>query len=366
MRVRRQSRTWLAVSIAAGLATGIAALLSACSPVTKKEEAKTLEFLTEPLVTDIYTADPSAHVFNGKLYIYPSHDVESEVQKNGAAGAGFDMRDYHVFSMDNIDAPVRDHGVVLSLEDIPWATKQLWAPDVAEKDGRYYFYFPAKDQEGLFRIGVAVGDRPEGPFVPDPEPIANTYSMDPAVFQDADGSYYMYFGGIEGGQLQHWIGGVFSTEPFVPTSDQPAIMPRVAKLADDMRQLAEIPRNVELLDKNGQPIKAGDKDRLFFEAAWVHKYNGKYYFSYSTGGTHFIQYATGDNPYGPFTYQGKILEPVLGWTTHHSIVEFNDRWWLFYHDSELSGSTYLRNMKMVELTHKPDGSIETLDVWLAD
>jgi hypothetical protein len=93
----------------------------------------------------------------------------------------------------------------------------------------------------------------------------------------------------------------------------------------------------------------------------VHRYNGKYYLSYSTGDTHFIVYATSESPYGPFTYQGRILEPVLGWTSHHSIVEFDGQWYLFYHDAQLSGGqTHLRNMKVTPLTHRADGTIDTI------
>jgi len=128
-----------------------------------------------------------------------------------------------------------------------------------------------------------------------------------------------------------------------------------------MTELAENPKEVLILDENGESIKAGDNDRRFFEAAWMHQYNGKYYLSYSTGDTHFIAYATGDSPYGPFTYQGNVLEPVQGWTNHHSIVEFEGKWYLFYHDTELSGETPLRNIKMAELTHLPDGKIQTIN-----
>ena len=107
-----------------------------------------------------------------------------------------------------------------------------------------------------------------------------------------------------------------------------------------------------ILDEKGKPLTAGDNKRRFFEASWMHKYRGKYYFSYSTGDTHFIVYATGDSPYGPFTYEGKILKPVLGWTNHHSIVEFKGKWYLFYHDTQLSGGqTHLRNVKVVELKY---------------
>ena len=133
-------------------------------------------------------------------------------------------------------------------------------------------------------------------------------------------------------------------------------------MTDDMLGFAETPRDVLIFDKNGNPLLAGDNERRFFEAAWVHKYNGKYYLSYSTGDTHKIAYAIGDNPYGPFTYRGVILKPVLGWTNHHSIVEYNGKWLLFYHDSSLSGGkTHLRSVKVTELQYKKDGSIKTID-----
>ena len=136
-------------------------------------------------------------------------------------------------------------------------------------------------------------------------------------------------------------------------------------MAADMLSYAETPKEIELLDKEGNPILQGDNDRRFFEAAWMHKYKGKYYLSYSTGDTHKIVYATGDNPYGPFTYQGVILQPVIGWTNHHSIAEFKGKWYLFYHDSSLSdGQTHLRSVKMTELTYNPDGSIVTIDPYL--
>jgi hypothetical protein len=318
------------------------------------------DFLTAPLVSDIYTADPSAHVFDNTLYIYPSHDIESGIPQDDL-GSHFAMQDYHVFSMNDINGEVTDHGVALSVDDVPWAKRQMWAPDAAYRDGTYYLYFPAKDEEGVFRIGVARSNSPTGPFEPEAEPIEGSYSIDPAVFQDTDGSYYMYFGGIWGGQLQRWETGEYMPTDEYPADSLSAISPKIARLADDMISFAEEVTEVEILEENGEPLQAGDNERRFFEAAWVHKYQGTYYFSYSTGDTHYIAYATGDNPYGPFTYQGVILNPVLGWTNHHSIVEFQNQWYLFYHDTELSGGqTHLRNIKVTELTHLPDGSIETI------
>ncbi|MDU0354130.1 glycoside hydrolase family 43 protein [Paraglaciecola aquimarina] len=320
--------------------------------------------ISQPLVENIYTADPSAHVFNGKIYIYPSHDIEGGIPFNDN-GDHFDMQDYHVISMDSLDSPAVDNGQALHVKDVPWAERQMWAPDAARKGDKYYLYFPAKKADGMFQIGVAVSDSPVGPFTAEPEAIKHSYSIDPAVFEDDDGEYYMYFGGIWGGQLQNYRNHTYNADLTEPADDEPALGPIVAKMADDMLEFAEAPTEISILDENGQPILAGDHDRRFFEAAWMHKYNGKYYFSYSTGNTHFLCYATGDSPYGPFTYGGKILEPVLGWTTHHSIAEFEGKWYLFYHDSSLSGGiTHLRSIKMAEIKYREDGSIITLKPYI--
>ncbi len=327
-----------------------------------------------PFITHLYTADPSAHVFDGRVYVYPSHDRETGVAANDN-GDQYDMADYHVFSAGSLDPPhegaVTDHGVVLRAEDVPWASRQLWAPDAAARGGRYYLYFPARDREGVFRIGVAVGDAPEGPFAPDPEPIPGSFSVDPACFVDDDGEAYLYFGGLWGGQLQCYQGGgggeaVFDAAWLGPRepagAGEPALSPKVARLAPDMRTFASAPRDAVILaPETGEPLRADDHDRRFFEAAWVHRRGGTHYLSYSTGDTHYLAYATSAaGPLGPFTYAGRILEPVLGWTTHHSVAEFAGRWWLFYHDCELSGGVdHLRNVKVREIFYDADGKIVT-------
>jgi len=313
------------------------------------------------LVPDDYMADPAVHVFNGKVYIYPSHDREGNIAENDN-GDHFDMKDYHVFSMVDIEnGQVTDHGVVLDVKDIPWAGRQLWDSDTAHKNGKYYLYFSLKDKTDSFRIGVAVADKPEGPFIPQGDPIRGSYSIDPCVFEE-NGNYYMYFGGLWGGQIQRYRDNKALEAAVIPADNEPAITARVVKLSADMLQFAEEPRPVVILDKDGKPLTQGDNNRRFFEASWMHKYNGKYYFSYSTGDTHFLCYATGDNPYGPFTYQGVILTPVVGWTTHHAIVEYKGKWYLFHHDSVPSGGkTWLRSLKVTELEYNSDGSIKTLE-----
>ena len=190
--------------------------------------------ISKPIVTHLYTADPSAHVFSDKIYIYPSHDIDAGDAFDDL-GSHFAMEDYHVFSMDNISGHVTDHGMALHVDDVKWAERQMWAPDANEKDGKFYLFFPAKDYDGIFRIGVAVSDKPYGPFIPQDEPIKGSYSIDPAVFKDDDGSYYMYYGGIWGGQLQRWRSGVFngnqpeSPTAFLPNDNEAALMPLIAK-----------------------------------------------------------------------------------------------------------------------------------------
>ena len=327
-----------------------------------KDELKRLgkKAISQPLVTHMYTADPSAHVFDGRLYVYPSHDIDAGIPFDDE-GSHFGMEDYHVLRMATPDDAAEDCGVALHIRDVPWAERQMWAPDAATKDGRYYFYFPAKASDGRFRIGVAVGERPEGPFRPESEAIRGSYSIDPAVFADG-GEHYMYFGGLWGGQLQKYRNNKYDAGNVEPADDEPALGPRVARLTADMKQFAEAPREVRIVDEAGEPLLASDHGRRYFEGPWMHKYRGKYYLSYSTGNTHILCYATGDDPYGPFVYQGKILTPVVGWTTHHSIVEFGGRWWLYYHDSLLSGGvTHLRSVKVTELRYDKRGRIVTID-----
>lgn len=312
------------------------------------------------LVTHIYTADPSAHVFDGKIYIYPSHDVDVDCPDDDD-GEQYKMEDYHILSMDSLDSECVDNGLALSEKDVPWVGRQLWAPDAVKVNGKYYLVFPAKDKDDIFRIGVAVSDSPVGPFTPQDNYIEGSYSIDPAVFVDDDGRIYCYNGGLWGGQLEMWQSGSFNRDEHRPEGDEKALGPIYAEFTEDMTAFKEAPKMIEILDENGEPLKASDEARRYFEGPWMHKINGKYYLSYSTGTTHYVCYAEGDSPAGPFTYKGRILEPVLGWTTHHSIVEIDGEWYLFYHDCTLSGGiTHKRCVKYTKLNIAEDGTIETI------
>ena len=342
-------------------------VVTACSTHAQLNESlnPNPDFKNTPLVSEIYTADPSAHLFDGKIYIYASHDIESGGIEDDS-GNHFNMIDYNVLSMDADGSNVTVHPVGLSVDDVAWAESKFWAPDAAYKNGKYYLYFPAKDKDNVFRLGVAVSEKPEGPFDPQPEPMKGSYSIDPSVFIDDDGSAYIYFGGIWGGQLQRWEEGTYDANGSLKDSgipNSPAILPRMAKLTDDMLEFAEEVKSIEVLDKSGNPILTKDLDRRFFEAPWIHKHNGIYYLSYSTGDTHLLAYATSDNPYGPFTYQGLLNEPVQGWTNHHSTIKVGDQWFLFYHDTEISGKTHLRNVKFTSFNHNKDGSISPIKTY---
>lgn len=196
----------LVIPVLAGLAPalftgGTATAQSAAKPQGEPRSPEGKRYLSQPLVTSIYTADPSAHVFNGKIYVYPSHDIDVTTADDDL-GNQYAMRDYRVLSMDRIGGPVKVNPVALDVKDVPWASQQMWAPDAAYKNGTYYLYFPVRDKQldknglGTFRIGVATSKSPVGPFKADPRPIAGSFSMDPAVFTDANGASYMYFGGI--------------------------------------------------------------------------------------------------------------------------------------------------------------------------
>jgi beta-xylosidase len=271
------------------------------------------------------------------------------------------MEDYHILSMNDFNSECVDHGEALHLKDIPWASKQLWAPDAAYKNNLYYLFFPARDKNDIFRIGVATSACPYGPFTPQPDYIQGSFSVDPAVLVEDDKAY-IYFGGLWGGQLEKWQTNTFISDAEGPDKLKPALGPRVAELSDDMLTLKETPLEISIIDEEGNPILAGDEDRRYFEGPWVHKYNDYYYLSYSTGSTHYIVYAMSKDPKGPFVFKGRILNPVVGWTTHHSIVEFEGKWYLFYHDSSLSGGAdNRRSVKYTELKYNDDGTIQTID-----
>lgn len=288
------------------------------------------ELAPNPFITHIYTADPSAHVWeDGRLYVYASHDVDPP--------RGCDLMDrYHVFSTDNM-VDWTDHGEILNSSQVPWGRKEggfMWAPDCAYKDGTYYFYFPhpsGEDWNNTWKVGVATSKYPAKDFEVQGyiEGLGDAFAMiDPCVFVDEDGTAYFYYGG--GGRC---VG---------------------ARLKENMLEIAEPLRPMEGLTD-------------FHEAAWIHKRGGIYYLSYADNhakegkGANRLNYATSDSPLGPWTYRGVYLQPTGCDTSHGSIVEYKGQWFAFYHNMALSGRGNLRSVCVDRLYYNDDGSIREVE-----
>ncbi len=280
-----------------------------------------------PFVTDQFTADPTARVFNGRVYVFPSHDIPAQPGR-GRAG-WFVMEDYHVFSSASL-TDWTDHGVIVSQNKVNWVdstTFSMWAPDCIERNGKYYFYFPASMKSGYGRgssVGVAIADNPAGPYIPQPEPIKNLRGIDPALFIDKDGQAYIYWAG----------GNIFA-----------------AKLRDNMLELASDPIVVTEMPAKG--LKEGP---FLFER------KGIYYMTYPhvQNKTERLEYAISDNPMGPFKFTGVIMDesPTGCWTNHQSIIEFNNQWYLFYHHNDLSPKfDKNRSIRVDSLFFNEDGTI---------
>jgi hypothetical protein len=285
-------------------------------------------FAQNPIITNQFTADPSARVFGDIIYLYASHDILA-TEGRGRPG-WFCMEDYHVFSSANL-VDWTDHGVIVSQETVPWVNAKaysLWAPDAINRNGKYYFYFPAAARDTSlgrgFSIGVAISSSPAGPFAPEPQPIRNARGIDPNVFIDKDGQAYLY-----------WA----------------ARNMYVAKLKDNMVELDGEPQVIRDLPEQG--LKEGP---FMFER------NGIYYMTYPhvQDKIERLEYAIGDNPLGPFTIAGVIMDesPTGCWTNHQSILEFNNQWYLFYHHNDLSPQfDKNRSVRVDSLFFNNDGTI---------
>ena len=296
----------------------------------------------QPVISHVYTADPNAFVFNDRIYIICSHDLPNQ--------RGYDLYDYELVSTDDLQNWT-DHGFVFSVgrgagpynqgkTDAPWAG-HCYAPGTAIRDGKVYLYFP----DGGSSIGVAVADKPEGPYT---DPIGkalinhssnygSSWLFDPAGFVDDDGRAFVYYGGNG------------------PTQA------RILELNKDMISVF--------------PTAVHHTVPRFFEASYMHKYKGKYYFSYSTNfnptpempGSATIGYMMGDSPTGPFEYKGVVIDNPkqnLGNNNHASIIEYKGHWYIAYHDrklaiaSNLNNKTNSRSVNLDELFYNDDGTIK--------
>jgi hypothetical protein len=290
-----------------------------------------LSVAQNPIIRDQYTADPAARVFNGRVFLYASHDI---LAREGKGRPGwFCMEDYHVFSSENL-SDWRDHGVIVSQNHVKWAdtaTYSMWAPDCIFRNGKYYFYFPANNKDTTingrkpFSTGVAISDNPEGPFVAQPKPIRGFSGIDPNVFIDKDGQAYLYWA----------MGKIY-----------------VARLKENLLELASEPQVVETLPGKG-----------LIEGPFLFERKGIYYMTYPhvQNKIERLEYATGDNPLGTFKFAGVIMDesPMNCWTNHQSLIQYKDQWYLFYHQNAFSPKfDKNRSVCIDSLFFNEDGTIQ--------
>jgi len=287
-------------------------------------------FAQNPIVRNQYSADPSARVFGDKVYLFPSHDI---IATEGKGRVGwFCMEDYHVFSSANL-TDWTDHGMIVTQNKVPWVrpnSYSMWAPDCIERNGKYYFYFPTSAKDTItygrgFTIGVAVANKPEGPYTPESTPIKGVRGIDPNVFIDKDGQAYLYWS----------AGNIYA-----------------AKLKENMTELASDP--VILKDLPGKGLKEGP---------YLFERNGIYYltFPHVENKTERLEYFIGDNPLGPFKTGGVIMDESESgcWTNHHSVIQFKNQWYLFYHDKNYSPNfDKARSVRADSLFFNNDGTIK--------
>ena len=315
-----------------------------------------LLFAQNPIITGQFCADPTARVFNNKVYVYPSHDIPSPVER---LKDWFCMADYHVFSSDNL-MDWQDHGVIITQNKVPWVqpdSYSMWAPDCVCKNGKYYFYFPSSPKGGGrgFAIGVATADRPEGPFVCEQEPIKGVSGIDPCVLVDDDGSAYLYWSGM----------GI-----------------RGAKLKDNMKELDGELTEMQMPARPNNNNQQGDQQRErpkmlvggqqmeglpdgFKEGPHAFKRGSWYYLTFPwvrvENGTETLAYAMSKSPLGPWTFKGIFMaeHPNGCWTNHHSFMEFKGQWYLFYHSNDYSPNMDKRRSTRIEkVFFNADGTIK--------
>ena len=269
-------------------------------------------------ILDVGSADPSARVCDGIMYLYPSHDFDE-------TNNDWVMYDWHAYSSSDL-VNWTDHGIILNGADVLWAqyNNHCWAPDCIKRNDTYFFYYPIGVQDA---IGVAVGPTPSGPFT---DPLGKPLiakndtpgrDIDPCAFIDDDGQAYLYWGNS---------------------------VCYVAKLDSTMVNIS------------GQ-IKTISGLSYYAEGPWMHKIDGKYYLSYNVNGTGAsgrIDYAMSSSPMEGFTYKGIVIDrtTTIPGPSHHSIVKYYNQWYIFYH--RLSPTMFYRKTCIDSLFYNADGTIK--------
>ena len=292
-----------------------------------------------PIIEGLY-ADPDITKFNSTYYIYPTSDGFTDW-----SGSKF-----KVFSSENLN-DWQDEGIILDLNtnQVEWAIGCAWAPAIAEKNGKYYFYFCGKREDGISCIGVAVADTPVGPFTAGKQPLVTPEMLqdtsvkvgqviDPSIYIE-DGNYYLLFGNGAGA---------------------------IVKLEDNMMGIC--PESMKNID--------GLED--FREAVTVLKRGSKYHFTWSCDDTgsedYHVKYGTADTLYGPVTFHSTILSKrkeknILG-TGHHSIYKLleEESYLIAYHrfatplEKYPEGKGFNREICLGEVTFDAEGYMNVVEV----
>ncbi len=273
-------------------------------------------------------ADPEAHIYNNSYWVYPTYsddyedepanrsalsELQKNTQKNTITRGYLKQTFFDAFSSKDL-VHWKKHPHVLDIKNVAWAAYGVWAPSITKKDGKYYLFFGANDIQNDNQpggMGIAVSDNPGGPFVDYlGKPLINKFyngaqPIDPDVFRDIDGQYYLIYGGWKHcniGKLNKDFTG------FIPFAD-------------------------------GSVFKSVTPDQ-YVEGPFMFVRNKKYYFMWSEGGwtgpDYSVAYAVGHSPLGPFKRMGKILQQdpkVATGTGHHSVLNIpgTDTWYIIYH-----------------------------------
>jgi len=285
-----------------------------------------------PVIRNIFTADPAPIVYKNTVYLYAGHDTATVKDTN------YKMPDWHVFSSQNM-VDWKDHGTLLSPKTFSWAGGDAYAAQCIFRDGKFYWYVSTGHQKnaesgGGMAIGVAVADSPTGPFKDAIGKALITNEMtkdkkhgwddiDPTVFIDDDGQAYLFWGNGS------------------------------CKSVKLKKNMTELDGPITVLDiKN------------YIEGPWVYKRKGNYYMVYAGAGTkpEMIEYCMAKSPQGPWVYKGIIQENVPNsFTTHPGIVDFKGKSYFFYHNGALPiGGSYRRSICIDYMQYNPDGTIQKI------
>lgn len=282
-----------------------------------------------PLTTSFYSADAAALVYHDSLFVFAGHDEQGPQGNNNKA---FVMNDWHVLVTDDMDK-YHDYGAVLSVKTFKWANASAFAGHCEYRNGKFYWFVAVhhatvRQDEG-FSIGVAVADHPSGPWtdaighalIDDNTKNDVKLNIDPAIFYDGD-DIWMYWGS--------WNAG------------------RRVKLKENMIELASTPEDIKIKD--------------FFEAPWMHKFRGNYYFSYASGYPSTTNYAMAPSLDGPWTLKGVINDKMENSETNHqAIFKYLGHWYFMYHGSNSPGGwTYRRSVNIDYLYYDRDGNIQKI------